>query len=224
MKRFTETTKWGDPWYRKLPPRLKSLWQYLTDSCDCAGVIEPDWQVISLQIGDNVSDEDLKAFGDRIVELSSGKLWLTKFMDFQYGELSTECRAHGPVFKAIQKHGLERVSNGYSMGIHTHKEKEKDKDKDKDTKEEECEEKPIPKARASSAKEVSDFCLTVGLTANDGEWFFAGREGKGWKNKGDPIKDWKQTVRAWKAAGHFPSQKNGNEKPTSKFSWTSKTA
>lgn len=136
MKRFTETTKWGDPWYRKLSPKLKALWQYLTDSCDCAGVIEPDWQVISLQIGDNVSDEDLVEFGDRIVELSSGKLWLTKFVEFQYGELSDECRAHGPVFKAIQKHGLDRVSKGYPKGINTLKDKYKDKDKVQDKKEE----------------------------------------------------------------------------------------
>jgi hypothetical protein len=40
LKRFTETTKWADPWFRKLPLRLKSLWHWLCDTCDMAGVLE----------------------------------------------------------------------------------------------------------------------------------------------------------------------------------------
>ena len=55
MKRFTETTKWTvNPWFRKLPARLKCLWMFFLDSCDAAGVIEPDWELISFQIGEPV--------------------------------------------------------------------------------------------------------------------------------------------------------------------------
>lgn len=134
MKRFTETTKWtGDPWFRKLAPSMKCFWLLLLDCCDAAGVIEPDWELMSFQIGEDVSEDDLPKFGDRIERLPSGKLFLTKFINFQYGRLSPDCKPHGPVFKSLHSNGinLERLSEDYPKGLETLKEKKKDKDTDK---------------------------------------------------------------------------------------------
>lgn len=122
-KRFTATEKWQDSWFRKLPPRLKCLWQYLCDNCDHAGVIEPDWELAGFQIGEEVTAQDVPSLGDRVVQLKCGKLWISKFVEFQYGELSHDCKAHNPVFKALERH---RVSIDYAKGIHTLKEEEKE--------------------------------------------------------------------------------------------------
>ena len=52
-----------------------------------------------------------------------------------------------------------------------------------------------------------DHCRQIGLFPRDAEYFFSKCEGNGWTNGGKPIKDWKATLRAWKAQGYLPSQK-----------------
>lgn len=129
-KRFTDSDKWKDKWFRALRPEWKLAYCYLLDNCDHAGVIEIDEDLANFQIGVAIDWEDfLDTCGDRTARLKSGKIWLTKFIDFQYGELSRECRAHSPVFQSIEKH---RLCIGYPKGIHTLKDKDKDKDIVKD--------------------------------------------------------------------------------------------
>lgn len=130
-KRFTDSDKWKDKWFRALRPELKLAYLYLLDNCDHAGVIEIDEELANFQIGTAIDWSGfLDICGDRIAHLDNGKMWLTKFIDFQYGELSRECRAHSPVFQSIEKN---RLSIGYPKGINTLKDKDKDKDIDKDT-------------------------------------------------------------------------------------------
>lgn len=132
VKRFTETTKWDDPWFRRLSARLKCLWQFFCDRCDAAGVIDPDWELASFQIGESVSENDMAAFEGRVEKLKCGKWWIQRFIPFQYGNLSPDCKAHGPAFSSLDAHGLkERVSKGYPKGLQTPKVQEKVKDKDK---------------------------------------------------------------------------------------------
>lgn len=115
MKRFTETAKWEDPWYRRLAPELKLLWQWLLDSCDHAGVIEVDLELASFQIGIQYPLDTLSKFGERVQKLDCGKHFIPKFIPFQYGEISKDCRAHRPVFQSLEKHEVK----GYAKGIHT---------------------------------------------------------------------------------------------------------
>lgn len=64
---------------------------------------------------------------------------------------------------------------------------------------------------ATSMEEVRDFAITLGLPANDGEYFWEKWHGNGFQNAGKPIRDWKSVIRSWRLAGHCPSQKqNGN--------------
>ena len=58
-----------------------------------------------------------------------------------------------------------------------------------------------------SQEEVEDFCTKIELPVRDGEWFWNKCQGNGWTNNGKPIRDWKATIRAWKAAGYMASQK-----------------
>lgn len=106
-KRFTETEKWRDGWFRKLSPARKCLWTYIVDNCDQAGVIDIDWELASFQIGAKVSEGDLAAFDRQILRLDSGKLWVSSFVKFQYGKLSVDCKPHNSVFAALNKHGID---------------------------------------------------------------------------------------------------------------------
>lgn len=129
MKRFTETQKWDDPWFRRLSPEMKLLWQWLCDRCDNAGVIDPDLELASFHIGYQYPTDTLShGFGDRLVQLPCGKWFIPKFIEFQYGQISRDCKAHNPIFQSLEKHQVERVSKGYGKGIHTLQEKEKEKD------------------------------------------------------------------------------------------------
>lgn len=57
---------------------------------------------------------------------------------------------------------------------------------------------------------VREFCEGLDLPTSDGDAFFLGKEATGWKN----VKDWKATIRHWKAQGWMASQKvTSNPKP-----------
>jgi len=105
-KRFTDTGIWKKQWYRKLPPRLKCFWAYLLDNCDSAGIWDSDFGLASYQIGEEVAESDLTAFGDRIEKLEDNKYLLNTFINFQYGQLSDKCKPHLPVLRILKKHGL----------------------------------------------------------------------------------------------------------------------
>ena len=61
--------------------------------------------------------------------------------------------------------------------------------------------------------ETKAYASQLGLLANDGEYIHANWIGNGWTRNGKPIKNWQACMRAWKAAGYFPSQKNGHKPP-----------
>lgn len=133
MKRFTETTKWGDPWFMDLPVKYKAFWFYICDQCDCAGTWEPNMRLAIAQIGEPLElVEILRVFAGRIEQLKDGKLWVRKFIEFQYGILSPDCKPHLAVIKRLECLGIKTSpSKGYLKGIHTLQEKEKDKEKEK---------------------------------------------------------------------------------------------
>lgn len=141
-KRFTETTKWDAPWFRKMKPVYKSFIQYLWDRCDSAGVWEVDMELAATYVGEQIDPMGaLEAFAGRVVDAGDGKWIVTGFIPFQYGDLKPECKPHKPVLALVKKHGLCRNGKGYAKGIDTLQEKEQEKDKEKDKEEEGCGEK-----------------------------------------------------------------------------------
>jgi len=133
-KRLTDTEKWDDKWYRPLSPPHKHGWDYLCDKCDCVGIIELDVGLAEFQIGEPVDFDALIDLAEgRIERISGGKLWLPKFVEFQYGELKPETsKPHAAYKRRLEKAGLYlRVTQGYDRGSPTHKDKDKDKEKDK---------------------------------------------------------------------------------------------
>lgn len=63
------------------------------------------------------------------------------------------------------------------------------------------------KGKASNEQEVEAYCKSLDLPKSDAEYLWNKWEGNGWTNGKDKIKDWKATVRSWKAAKYLPSQK-----------------
>lgn len=228
MKRFTDTEKWADPWFRKLTLTHKLLWDYICSKCDIAGVWKPDLELASFCIGNDLCAESaLKDFEGRVEVLPSGRWLIVKFIPFQYGELSPDCRPHQAVIKLLGEDGIGyakgilRVSDtktisisnngaydkkhiGYAKGIDTLKDKYKDKDKDKDRGVQGGERK---KFTVPSLEEVKLFCAKSGIPENDAQWFFEHEEGNGWTNGGKPVKNWRMTLLSWKRMAYLPSQR-----------------
>ncbi|MEM7558447.1 MAG: hypothetical protein AAF394_04935, partial [Planctomycetota bacterium] len=125
MKRFTDTEKWKDKWFRKLKPEHKLAFLYLLDSCDHAGSVELDEELAEFQIGCDLDwDAFREAMGDRVQVLECGRLWLVKFIDYQYGEISPTSNPHKPVRNAIEQYGipygeLQVATKGYLKGTAT---------------------------------------------------------------------------------------------------------
>lgn len=81
-----------------------------------------------------------------------------------------------------------------------------DVDADKNISEEKGEAGDL-KARPRSQAEVEAFCLSISLPISDGTYFWNTQEAGGWTRNGKRIKDWKASIRAWKAGKYMPSQK-----------------
>lgn len=123
-KRLSDTEKWRDPWFRKLSAGMKLAFWFLVDNCDAAGVWEPDFDGANFAVGSKVPwDKVLEKMGDRVKVLPSGKWHLTRFVQFQYGALSPDCRPHAVIIALLEKHGIpsevkgsNRVSKGNPNG------------------------------------------------------------------------------------------------------------
>lgn len=127
-KRFTATEKWSDPWFRGLSPLHKLGYLYLLDNCDVAGVVDLDIVLANFQVGDTLDWEHLiEAAAGRIIRLDCGKLWLTKFIGFQYGVLTEANCMFAPIHKILEKYSLsEGALKGPPRGIHAPKVKVKE--------------------------------------------------------------------------------------------------
>jgi len=117
MKRFTDTAKWHDSWFRALSPTHKLAILYLYDNCDQAGVFDPDFGLADFIIGEKVDWSGLLGVaGDRIETLKDGKWHLTRFVEFQQGELNPACRPHQSIIRLLETYGIKRVSKRYPKG------------------------------------------------------------------------------------------------------------
>jgi hypothetical protein len=69
--------------------------------------------------------------------------------------------------------------------------------------------------RKGTREELRSYAVELSLCDSDGDFLFDHFEEGGWKRGTQEIKDWKATMRKWKAGGWLPSQKvavNGQSK------------
>lgn len=209
VKRFTETTKWRDPWYRRLSPIAKLFWSYLTDNCNSIGLIEPDYEAAAFDIGSKIEDGHIKELESRIKVLSGGKIFIPKFIKFQYGELSESCPAHRPIISLVREHGLIRTDLGYEYPsdrvvsrVYDTLQERKGLEKDKNGKE-------IP-----TMKDVLFHAQRIGQSKTDAERFFHHFEAVGWMDGANRrIVNWQSRQSAWLAESRSkppPKNESGN--------------
>ena len=107
-KRFTDSTKWSNSFIRSLKAPYKLLWLYILDECDHAGVWQVDIDVAQIKIGEKINKNDAeKLFKDKIHVLKNGEKWfIIDFIEFQYGELNSQNRAHNSVINILKKYDI----------------------------------------------------------------------------------------------------------------------
>lgn len=214
-KRFTETEKWSDPWFRKLTGTVKIGYLYLLDRVDNSGVIDLDRELADFQIGMEIDWEAVREeLGDRVEVLACGKWHLTRFVRFQFGELKEDCKPHAQVMRLQDSHQIQRIPKGYPKGINTLKDKDKEQDKDTDkgrSAEEGGQAEELPLGDKSkrftppSPEDVAEYSRSIGYPLNGQAWCDSYAQ-KGWKVGKNTMKDWKAAVRTWKANGYTMGQ------------------
>jgi len=133
-KRFSDSMKFEDPWYRKLPPLYKIFWEFLLCKCDHAGVWKVDMDRAAWEIGATFdATETLTVFNSRIVVLNSGSAWfIPKFVVFQYGMLNPEVSTHKGVIRVLNYYSISEKTLTVKKGLRKSSRTLQDKDKDKD--------------------------------------------------------------------------------------------
>lgn len=65
----------------------------------------------------------------------------------------------------------------------------------------------LSRRKANSVDEVKEYAKQIGVSDSDAEGFYDSQEAGGWTRSGQPVKDWKATLRTWKRYGYLASQK-----------------
>ena len=133
-KRFTDTEKWKKSFFRNLQAPYKLVWLYLLDDCDHAGVWNVEFDVMKLRTGIPASQEEiLSVFEGRIIPFDDNTKWFVPdFIEFQYGELNPENRAHNSVIALLNKYKIKGLTSPLQGAM----DKDKDKDKEKEERKE----------------------------------------------------------------------------------------
>jgi len=105
MRRFTETTKWDDPWFRGLPGVHKLAFVYIIDRCNNAGFWEIDMDGMEFQtkIEQKHLQGALKGLARGIEEMD-GWVWIKNFLRHQKNDILNESNpAHRQIIGLIRE-------------------------------------------------------------------------------------------------------------------------
>jgi hypothetical protein len=123
--RFTDSRKWDDPWFRKLPCKHKAFWLFLLDRCNHAGIWKVDFESAEFHIGEKIDPIEIKTVLNGRIEEYGDKWFIPKFITFQYHNLNEDNRVHKSIIEMLKREGAYKGLASTLQGA-------KDKDKDKD--------------------------------------------------------------------------------------------
>ena len=191
-KRFTDNQKWSKSWFMDLEIEDKLLWIYMTDSCDHAGVWEINWKLTSFMVGFQVAKLP-DSFEKQVYKINEKKYFIKDFIDFQYGQLSENNRAHNSVLTILNKYML--IKQGAYMPLTSPFQGGKDKDKDKD--------KDKVKDKDKFKKPSLNECILYFSDKKyvnskyEAERFYDFYESKGWLVGKSKMKRWQNSAGNW---------------------------
>lgn len=110
--RLSDTDKWKNPWFRKIPGKYKLLFLYMLDNCDNAGVMHIDFEAISFLIKEEYELDSFKEYlGKQVVFLADDKVIIKSFIVHQKNKGNQYMEKN--ISKLLDKHGvLDRYKNG----------------------------------------------------------------------------------------------------------------
>jgi len=95
---------------RKLEHSLQLASFYLWDKADEAGVYAYDEDYLALDLKEEISIDRLATIPG-VVKLDSGRLFLTEYIQVNYGQLKPNYNPHKPALRAIEKNQLRQISS-----------------------------------------------------------------------------------------------------------------
>jgi len=192
--RFTDSGKWSDPWFRRLPVKYKAFWLYILDNCDHAGIWKVDFELAEFSIKETFPEEEtISVFADRIKVINS-KWFIKKFVLFQQkvdslDSLNPNNICHLSIMKILQSEGIispfEAPSEGLGRGQGIVKVRYSKVNNGGNN-----------KFKKPNVKEVSTYCKDRGGKI-DPEAFIDFYEAKNWMIGKNKMKDWRAAVRTW---------------------------
>lgn len=105
MKRFTETDKWKDPWFRSLPPTEKLVFLFVIENCNNAGFYEIDYGLMAFATGleQGALEGAIKGLARGLV-CCGGWIWVRTFLKHQKNEaLNPENKAHKQIIGLLRE-------------------------------------------------------------------------------------------------------------------------
>lgn len=115
-RRFTDSKKWRNEWFRTLGAQAKLTWVYLCDECDKAGVIQIDYGLASFQLGFKITEKVLSDwFGAKIYFFDGDRILIRQFFEFQYGTSKDTWSAKIEARKQLEALGFHIVDGKVIM-------------------------------------------------------------------------------------------------------------
>lgn len=209
MKRFTETCKWDDPWFRALSGVQKLVFFYVIDRCNNAGFWEKDEELMSFHTKLKLEHIQGAWQGlNRGLVGAGGWVWVRRFLRHQKNEcLNPDNNAHKQIIALIAEQrdrfsgvpefdeflapiqGLFSPYAGAQVEVEVKVKKESAERKH---------ERPTLRDAIAYGQEI-------GMAENDVSSWFDHFEANGWKVGGKtPMRDWRAALRNGKRmAGKF---------------------
>lgn len=111
MKRFTETSKWCDPWFRGLTGVQKLVFIYVAEKCNNAGFWEADEEGMAFET--KLSKSNISGAWEGLARgliHRSGWVWVRRFLRHQKNEnLNPQNNAHTQIISLVREQ-LDRFS------------------------------------------------------------------------------------------------------------------
>lgn len=106
-KRFTDSDKWKDPWFKKLGGVSQLFWLFVLDTCDHAGIWKDQFDDFERISGFKLTEQDKLNFSDRILRIDEESFIVPKFIVFQYPNFNAERNnAHKGVLRSLEYYKL----------------------------------------------------------------------------------------------------------------------